>query len=343
MTSPVQEPVTIDSYLDQPLRVGEPELSGPMAIYPVFGPPPRQVYISMTRAHSQGFTVKELPGGASVRDLIVSNPGPHAVLLFEGEEVLGAQQNRTLDSSVLIAAGSDQQVPVSCVEAGRWDGRRSEESFQPASHASHPELRREKAKQAARARSAGSEARADQGEVWAHVDERSKAMNVSSITGSMNDVYESRNQQLADLVAGVSHHEGQIGMLIQVGPDVFALDLVSRPDVMADLHGPLVTGYALDALALGGTATAKADQDLASEFVSRATATRILERDGVGLGRDFRFEDEALVGSGLVAGDELVQISVFPSRRASEPSHGAAADNSAIRPTRIGRPSRRRR
>ena len=35
------------------------------------------------------------------------------------------------------------------------------------------------------------------------------------------------------------------------------------------------------------------------------------ERDGVGLGREVRFEQDGRAGSGLVAGDELIQLSVF--------------------------------
>ena len=206
-------PVTVENYLSQSLVLGEPDISGPMAVYPVFGAPPSLGYISMARAHGQGFTVKEMPGGASVRDLIVSNPGPEPVLLFEGEEVLGAQQNRTFDSSILVPAGAEQRVPVSCVEAGRWDGSRHSEEFRPARHSSHPDLRREKASQAARAREAGMEARADQGRVWDHVASKSMSMGVNSATGSMNDVYENRRQELDDLAGSADrpNHPGTLG------------------------------------------------------------------------------------------------------------------------------------
>ena len=50
-------------------------------------------------------SVGELEGGASVNDLLVNNPADKPVLLFEGEEVLGAQQNRTFDVPVLVGAG----------------------------------------------------------------------------------------------------------------------------------------------------------------------------------------------------------------------------------------------
>ena len=87
-------------------------------------------------------TIKELAAGAEVGDLVVHNPLELPVLLYEGEEVQGAQQNRTVDVSVLVPAHSTLRVPVSCVEQGRWDHRRHAEPFAPAPQAAYPELRR---------------------------------------------------------------------------------------------------------------------------------------------------------------------------------------------------------
>src|SRR3712207_8026965 len=64
--------------------------------------PPRSTlfpYTTLFRSH--GFRVHELDVGASVNDLTVVNPLGTPVLLYDGEEVLGAQQNRTFDVSVL--------------------------------------------------------------------------------------------------------------------------------------------------------------------------------------------------------------------------------------------------
>lgn len=336
MTTQFQGPSTIDTYLGQSLTVGQPDACGPMAVYPVFGGAPVLDYTSMSRAHSQGFTIKELPGGASVRDLLVANPGPKPVLLFEGEEVLGAQQNRTFDSSVLVPVGEPMNVPVSCVEAGRWDGSRHSESFSPAPQAAHPDLRKEKARQASRARMAGGDARADQSEVWEMVADRSLKLGVDSSTGSLNDVYESKREKLNEMTSAIACKEGQIGAVLQIGNEVIAIDLVSRPDVFADLHTPLVQGYSLDALSNGGEA--EADVDLATDFVDSVVGNRILEKDGIGLGRDFRFELPSLVGSGLVSGKELIQMSAFTGT-----SDDSDATASQVNHGRIRRPSGRHR
>jgi hypothetical protein len=333
-----QGEVTIGSYLAEPLRAGEPDVSGPMAVYPVFGAEPKQEYSSMGRAQADGFTVKERPGGGSVRDVVVHNPTRSAVLIYEGEEVLGGQQNRTFDTSVLIGPGETLVAPVSCVEAGRWDGSRNREAFRSSPQAADPRLRRKKAEDAHRARMAGLEERANQSRVWQEVSERGHSLGVHSPTGASNEAFDRHRDRLRAIAADIRLHDGQIGMVYQVGGRVLALDLVSRPDVFADLHAPLVQGYCLDALGTTRPAHVKGSK-YAERFLARVAGNRIFESDGIGLGRGFRFENPRAVGSGLVSGEELIQLSVFTSRPDDD---GTPARPAQARRTRISRPSRRR-
>src|SRR2546423_840488 len=141
-------------------HLGEPQVAGPLAVFPVFGPDPRLQYRAFSEAMGLGALVKELDSGASVRELVVENPTDQPVLIFEGEEVLGAQQNRTFDVSVLVGAGDRARVPVSCVEAGRWDGTRHDERFAPAPHTADPSLRRVKRRRSNLAAAAGGADRA---------------------------------------------------------------------------------------------------------------------------------------------------------------------------------------
>jgi hypothetical protein len=115
--NPTHAPSLTD-HLAEPLRLGEPDVHGPLAVFPLFGPAPGLDYMSFGQGRATGVSIKELERGASVNDLVVLNPTDRAVLLYEGEEVLGAQQNRMFDVSVLVGARTELQVPVSCVETG---------------------------------------------------------------------------------------------------------------------------------------------------------------------------------------------------------------------------------
>ena len=114
------------------------------------------------------------------------------------------------------------------------------------------------------------------------------------------------------------------------------LDHVSRPDAFAALHAPLVQGYALDALEAGDAAPPAPSRDEASAFVAALASARVTQHDGIGLGRDTRFATPRATGAGLVAGDELVQLTAF----AAEGDGGAAV--TPVRRARVRRPSRRR-
>jgi len=325
---------TLHDHLAAPLHLGEPDIHGPLAVFPIFGPATQLEYVSFAQAHAAGVAVKEMEGRAQVNDLLVINPTDTPVLLFEGEEVLGAQQNRTFDTSVLVPARSQLQVPVSCVEAGRWDGGRATEHFQPAPQAAYPELRRLKNQAVRQSVAMGQEARADQGAVWAEVAARGHSMAAPAPTGAMHDVFENSRSRLDEFCGAVRLHDGQIGALAAVGGELTVLDHVSRPDVFAVLHGPLVQGYALDALAAADGAAPSAED--ANAFLQRIMTARLSEHDGIGMGRDVRFTAAGVGGAGLVAGEELVQLSAF-AEDGEGPCSGEAGPA-----TRIRRPSRRR-
>jgi ARG/rhodanese/phosphatase superfamily protein len=312
--------------LTQTHSLGEPQVAGPLAVFPVFGPPAALEYRAFVQAVELGALVKELESAASVGRLLVDNPTDLPLLLYEGEEVLGAQQNRLFDRPVLVPAGGRLEVSVSCVEQGRWDNRRHGEPMHPSPQAADPSLRRRKRHAIDR------QGHSDQGEVWAHVAGRLAGHGVASPSAAMSDVYDGRRGDLAGLSRAVHHVDGQIGALACVASVPVALDLVSRSDVFAALLGPLAQGYALDAL---GAREAVARTAPAAEFLHSALAAARRERPSVGMGRAFGLDEPALVGAGLEHDDELVQLSAFPAQDGGRSFRRAAS-------VRIARPSRRR-
>ena len=321
----------LSTYLTEFPIVTEPDVCGALAIFPLIGPVPTLEYLSFAQARENGATVTELECGASVRDLAIENPGNLPVLLFEGEEVLGAQQNRTFDVSVVVPAHSKLQAPVSCVEAGRWDGSRHAESFEPAAQAAYPSLRRMKSGQVRSQLERDALPCADQSAVWAEVSSKSERHGAASRTGAMSDIYEHRRERLDEMCSAMRMYCSQTGMLVAIGGAVAVLDRVSQPDVLDSLFRPLVQGYALDALE--SPSADPPTRDEARATLEQMLACRVTEYDGIGLGRDARVADNGVTGAGVVVADELVQLSVFMD--------DADHDTSATRRGRIRRPSQR--
>ncbi len=320
------------------IRVGAPQTSGALTVFPLFrGDTPRLEYRSFAQAAAEGFIVRELHEGASVNDLVVHNPLGVAVLLYDGEEVNGAQQNRTLDRSVLVAAGAEMTVPVSCVEAGRWDGDRHGEAFTPAPQAAYPSLRAMKHRQSTLAAGAGGEVRADQGAVWNEVAAKSARRGAHSPTAAMADVFQQDRSAIAAMVTAIDRQDGQVGAVATVHGGVAVLDYVSRADVWAALHRPLLQGYALDALDETGLGYATvADEHVDADWVQRwvdgfLSPVETGVRRAAGLGDELTLQHAmAATGTALRLDGELIQLCGFPP-----------ATPGGARGSRIRRPSRR--
>lgn len=71
---------------------------------------------------SSHLTVGENVQGASVNNLTVTNNGHRPHIVLEGDIFEGGMQNRVLTRSYVLARGEQREVPVACVEEGRWHG-----------------------------------------------------------------------------------------------------------------------------------------------------------------------------------------------------------------------------
>jgi hypothetical protein len=283
---------------------------------------PRAHYLALEVAIERGLRIEEVDASGSVPELRVVNPLAEQALLYDGEELIGAKQNRILNVSVLVGAKTELAIPVSCVEQGRW--HRLSGSFSSASHSSSPQLRHRKAMSL---RSDPLARGISQGEVWDEVRAQHLRLGVSSPTGASADAYRRWQEPLAALEAAFPLQPGQSGAVLALGTD-FCLDYVSHPDAFERLHPKLLRGYMLDALErLDGPAT---QAKTVSEFVGEVVAAERTRRRSAGLGEDLRFETAAAIGSGLELDGELLQLSAFSSGRESR-TFG-----------RIARPSRRR-
>jgi hypothetical protein len=264
---------------------------------------PLTEYATLEDALPLGLRIDEVSEAGVVPELAVTNPTDANVLLYDGEELLGAKQNRILNVTVLVAARSKTPIPVSCVEVGRWSRRSA--SFAGAPHAAHPELRRRKAHLlAAEPLSRG----VAQSEVWDEVRAKSARMGVHSPTGAQADVFRSRETAVRELERAFPLQPGQCGALLALGDDL-CLDYVSRPEAFARLYPKLRAGYLLDALERLDTKPAGEDK-LAGFIHSIGAATQARQRSA-GLGKDVRLRGLRVVGSGLELDGELLQLCAF--------------------------------
>jgi hypothetical protein len=170
----------------------------------------------------ESVAVEEVDESGSVPDLLVENKGDIRVLFLEGEELIGAKQNRILNTSVLVAAHSKTKIPVSCVEQGRW-GYRSRYFGSSGSHSS-PSLRRVVKSSVSRAIRAKRGHSSDQGAVWKEVACLHATHGVSSDTSAMSDAYDMHRGRIEEYQDRLKYVEGATGAAVAIGNKIVAFD-----------------------------------------------------------------------------------------------------------------------
>ncbi len=159
----------------QGLVYGPSTHSGHLAVVPLLareGTASPPFYDTLKDAIGAGVArVTEISEGGSVPELLVVNDGPRPVLLVDGEELVGARQNRIVNITLLVPAHGKLHIPVSCVEAGRWSYRSRE--FTSADRAFHASGRRDKMAQVNLSMRTNASRSADQGAVWDEIASKS--------------------------------------------------------------------------------------------------------------------------------------------------------------------------
>ena len=230
------------------IGVGDPIRHEGLAVFPLFAEPSRGVdYDLSDEAINKGnVTVEEVSEAGSVPDLAVENSGDLLVLFLEGEELVGAKQNRILNTSVLIAAHTKSRIPVSCVEAGRW-GYKSRHFGSGGTHSPSMLRRVLKASVSKSVREKRGH-RSDQGEVWEEVARQQSALGASSGTSAMSDTFEAHRKRLDEFRENLNYIENAVGAAVAVGGKVVAIDLFDKPTTCGRVWNRLLSGAILDAL-----------------------------------------------------------------------------------------------
>ncbi len=309
------------------LQLGEPTSCNNLSLVPLLSDVQTDpTYITLEKGlASSTVEVEELDNGASVSDVLFRNLSDNHVLLFEGEELLGAMQNRILNVSILVSPKTKQILPVSCVEAGRWHHEERDPSKQKFSVANRVHYARGRALEN-RAVSmnlhSSREYRGNQGRTWSEIDEKSARLNVSSESSAADAMYVSTRTKIDNFVESFKHVPDQIGSIFVLDGLVSGLELYSSQDTHAQMLPRLVRSYALDAIDSSvSKAESKSDpkkatslgrsKTAAEEFLARISNSWTKRFKGVCLGENIRFTDERLTGSALEHEDRVLHLSAF--------------------------------
>jgi hypothetical protein len=297
------------------VRIGKAVRYKTLSVFPLFdgSMTPVEYTLSDEGLGSGAVTVVEVSEAGSVPDLLVDNQGDVPVLFLEGEELVGAKQNRVLNVSVLIAAHSKTKIPVSCVEQGRW-GYKSRKFGSSGSHSSS-RLRYFLKKSVTRSVMAKRGHRSDQGKVWEEVARQQTALGTSSGTSAMADTFRAYDDDVAEFRKELQYVDGACGLAVAIGNKVVAVDLFDKAATCRKVWQRLLSGYVLDALEANAEASETEPNRAATADVERLLATASAmpwhKADPVGEGDEYRAsQGDDVHASALTLDGSPVHVSV---------------------------------
>ncbi|MFZ4645586.1 MAG: ARPP-1 family domain-containing protein [Gemmataceae bacterium] len=304
--------MSIATWLEN-LKVSAPVTVGGLTIYGLTGATRGLVdYTTLDEAiGAKTAEVTEISESGSVPELRFINKSDKHILLLAGEQLVGAKQNRVLNTTMLVEAGSTTTIPVSCVEQGRWSYKMR--GFGSSGTGAHVKLRGAMSEDVSLSYLQSGRATANQGKVWAEVSRKLSSLDVKSGSSSLEDVYVSHRQKIDSDMAALQPADDWCGVVVFCHGHLAAIDCFDRPESLKKYWNKLVRGHGLDAIEVPGDAGPVAGE-LAVAWLGRLTsASGTPFKPTGGTGTDYRIKGSGVHGNALLMDEIPVHLQAFES------------------------------
>lgn len=220
-------------------------------------------YASLEEAKKNGWVeIIEKPGDEEVNSLRVRNLGPKPILLLAGQLLIGGKQDRIVGKDTVVPVGETIEVPVYCVEHGRWQGDTHKFEYQN-------QVVPKKVKDAAMF--------GRQEEVWSRVGEVNEEAKADSSTSTVMagleapEVRAKIDEGYADLAEKLRGIDGCVGVIYAVNGRIETLELFGGESLWKSSMEGIVRGI----VATGATVTAGKSESVSLDD-AEAFLTKVL-------------------------------------------------------------------
>ena len=295
----------------QGLAIGAPQLHRNLALFPLLAPAgAADAYVLLDEALDRKIArITEVSDGGRVPELAFENASAEKILLVDGDELIGAKQNRVVNISILVGGGQRVVIPVSCVEHGRWSYR--DRDFRSGNRTLFAKARARKMSQVSFSMSERGSRESDQHAIWADVAEKSEALCVESPTMSMSDLYDGRSGELDGYATAFHVEPGQRGAVVAVDGKVAGMELFDSPGAFSKYLGKLVRSYAMDALETGQRKRKAPAEAAVRQFLDALQSAAGERFAALGEGEDIRLKGAGIAGGALAADGRVVHLAGY--------------------------------
>ena len=238
---------------------------------------------------------------STVNTIVVENKSVTPLLLIDGEEIVGGDQNRIVNATILVAPQSEMKIPVNCTEHGRWGFKHEfRESEYMANY---------------RTRSAKAHARYDnmdeQGAVWDAIDRLEHNRSFHSPTQAMSENYEDAKSDLNKILPAFKAVDGQSGVVVIIDGEIKGFEIFANSDVYRQFHEKVLKSYLIGA-EINDSVFAINNDEIRS-FMDNALDCEVSESPNTGLETRFEFKNDDCIGTLYTYMEELIHLSYFAS------------------------------
>ncbi|MBU4502405.1 MAG: hypothetical protein KKA79_07450 [Nanoarchaeota archaeon] len=231
---------TLYDHIDS-LEVGQVQQYKNMEVMPLYSDKKSTLdYLVLEDAMDRkGFNIKET-GNVNILD--VYNKNNKDVLIIKGEYVVGGKQNRMVSVNGLVGKKKKKkiQLPVHCIEQGRWNTPGNFYAGKVAAAGMRHGLTKD---------FSGSKG---QQQTWAEVSHKLHGTGVESRTANFDDFYKVNQKSIDDYVGNFKSKRGQVGFIVAItnmwGHKEFYMDMFDKPKTMKKHHTRMLESYATEAI-----------------------------------------------------------------------------------------------
>ena len=236
---------------------------------------------------------------SQVNTVIVKNHSVTPLILIDGEEIIGGDQNRIVNSTILIDAESEMKIPVSCSEKHRW-AYKSE--FKHSDYIANYKTRRAK-EYASRVSSSFQDV------IWSSIDSLEMEQDYASPTSAMDGSYENIKASHNEILKQFKVIAGQTGVLIMVDGEIKGFELFLNSEIYREFHEKILKSYLIDSKIKNAQFTINIEA--AQEVIDNAYDSSFEKKKNNGLESAYTFENDAGLGTLYLFKDKIIHWSYF--------------------------------
>ena len=281
------------------IKLLEPQVHENLAIIPLKTEKTYIDILTLKKGLELGLAEVKECDTSQVNTLIVKNKAVTPLILIDGEEVVGGDQNRIVNATILIDAKSEMGIPVSCTEKGRW-AYKSE--FKQSDYIANYNTRRAK-------EYASRKSHSFQDVIWSSINDLEVENAFSSPTSAMEESYENLKINHKKIIKEFDIVPGQNGVLVIVDGEIKGFELFLNSEIYKEFHEKILKSYLIDSKIENKTFTINIDAVKA--VINDALNTTFEKKQNHGVEQAFEFENDAGLGTLYTYQNQIIHLSYF--------------------------------